>query len=277
MCPPNHFEVSYRINPWMDPDAWSSQAGVLTALARRQWRQLHDTLIDLGAKLDLVPPVRGLPDMVFTANAAVALNSKILVARFRHPERQRETPVFLRYFEGLKQRGLLSEVIAAPDGVVQEGAGDCVWDCHRGFFWAGFGPRSNRTAADYIASFFGQEAVALELSTNVYYHMDVCLCPLTHGDILYYPASLTQSGHQRLRSVVGDPTKLIEVDQTDAIRLTVNAINIGDDIIMSECSASLRRELGRRGYRVHLTPLDAFQRSGGSACCLTLRLDWTTK
>lgn len=71
MCPPNYFEVCYRINPWMDPDAWSSQAGMLTALARRQWRQLHDTLVDLGAKLDLVPPVRGLPDMVFTANAAV--------------------------------------------------------------------------------------------------------------------------------------------------------------------------------------------------------------
>ena len=53
MCPPNHFEVCYRINPWMDPYAWSSQASVLTALAQRQWRQLHDTLVDLGAKLDL--------------------------------------------------------------------------------------------------------------------------------------------------------------------------------------------------------------------------------
>jgi hypothetical protein len=31
--------------------------------------------------------------------------------------------------------------------------------------------------------------------------------------------------------------------------------------------------LQERGYRVVETPLDAFQRAGGSACCLTLRLD----
>jgi hypothetical protein len=35
----------------------------------------------------------------------------------------------------------------------------------------------------------------------------------------------------------------------------------------------LRRKLEQRGYAVAETPLDVFQRSGGSACCLTLRLD----
>jgi hypothetical protein len=38
----------------------------------------------------------------------------------------------------------------------------------------------------------------------------------------------------------------------------------------------LWRTLEDRGYRVIETPLDAFQRSGGSACCLTLRLDHRT-
>ena len=33
------------------------------------------------------------------------------------------------------------------------------------------------------------------------------------------------------------------------------------------------RELEGRGYTVVETPLTAFQRAGGSACCLTLRLD----
>ena len=32
--------------------------------------------------------------------------------------------------------------------------------------------------------------------------------------------------------------------------------------------------LKERGYTVVETPLTAFQRSGGSACCLTLRLDY---
>ena len=38
-------------------------------------------------------------------------------------------------------------------------------------------------------------------------------------------------------------------------------------------SDSARRDLEERGYAVVETPLHAFLRSGGSACCLTLRLD----
>jgi hypothetical protein len=42
---------------------------------------------------------------------------------------------------------------------------------------------------------------------------------------------------------------------------------------MSQCSPALRQKLETRGYSVTETPLDIFLRSGGSACCLTLRLD----
>jgi len=42
---------------------------------------------------------------------------------------------------------------------------------------------------------------------------------------------------------------------------------------MSHCGASLRRRLEERGYRVIVTPLQAFLRSVGAAFCLTLRLD----
>jgi N-dimethylarginine dimethylaminohydrolase len=45
---------------------------------------------------------------------------------------------------------------------------------------------------------------------------------------------------------------------------------------MSSCSDALRRTLETRGYSVAKTPLQAFLRSGGSACCLTLRLDHVT-
>ena len=42
---------------------------------------------------------------------------------------------------------------------------------------------------------------------------------------------------------------------------------------MSSVSARLRAELTARGYRVVEIPLPSFLRSGGSAFCLTLRLD----
>ncbi len=56
-------------------------------------------------------------------------------------------------------------------------------------------------------------------------------------------------------------------------RLAANTVAIGDTLVMSACSARLRAQLRERGYRVATTSLAAFHRSGGSAFCLTLRLD----
>jgi N-dimethylarginine dimethylaminohydrolase len=48
---------------------------------------------------------------------------------------------------------------------------------------------------------------------------------------------------------------------------------VGDTIVMSHCGDRLHRRLSERGYHVISTPLPSFLRSGGSAFCLTLRLD----
>src|SRR3954471_5846950 len=142
MCPPHHFEVRYSINPWMDPDAWATQASSLVSAADVQWQTLYEALVMRGATIDLVRALPDLPDLVFTANAAVVLDGKALLARFRHPERQREERHFEAAFRALQARGLIDAVRKLPKGIVLEGAGDCVWDARRKLFWMGYGPRS---------------------------------------------------------------------------------------------------------------------------------------
>src|SRR4051812_28842471 len=105
MCRPEHFAVSYTINPWMEPDAWARDAGIHSAAAHREWSALHRTFQELGAAIDLVPAAPGVPDLVFTANAAVVLDRKVLLARFRHAERQAEEPHFEQAFRALQGRG----------------------------------------------------------------------------------------------------------------------------------------------------------------------------
>ncbi len=119
--------------------------------ARREWTRLHRALQDAGAQIDLVPARPGLPDLVFTANAAVVLDGKALLARFRHPERQAEEPHFEAAFRKLQARGLIDAVRTLPEGVALEGAGDCVWDATRNLFWMGYGPRSDAAARDAVA------------------------------------------------------------------------------------------------------------------------------
>jgi len=274
MCRPEHFAVSYTINPWMDPQSWARDT-LAHAAAAREWADLHRTLVEHGAVIELVPPASGLPDLVFTANAAVVLDRKVLLARFRHPERQHEEPHFEAAFHALKARGLVDTVRKLPDGVVLEGAGDCVFDANRRLFWLGYGQRSDADARRAVADLFGQEVVALALADPRFYHMDTALAPLPGGEVMYLPDAFTAAGRAEIRARVA-PEQRIALDIADGARLAANTVCLGNTLVMSDCSARLHAALEERGYRVVTTPLTSFLRSGGSAFCLTLRLDRTS-
>ncbi len=273
VCPPHFFEVAYSINPFMEPSRWEIDATAYHEHAVQQWNKLTDTLARLGVRLELLQPHAGVPDLVFTANAAVVLDQKVLLARFKHKERQAEEPYFRAFFEMLQSRGLVSEIASLPQAIHQEGAGDCVWDPARQMFWAGYGPRSDMGAADYVRDFFGKPVVPVKLQTAQYYHLDVSMAPLTGGEMVYYPEAFSPASVGQIQDHVGNPDNLIAVSAEDAANLCVNAVNIERDIIMAPCSNQLRGHLTERGYQVHTVPLTEFWRSGGSAFCLTLRLD----
>jgi len=272
MCRPDHFGVDYAINPWMDPQGWARESKSLVDASQREWAAFHRALVGLGAVVELVPPVPRLPDLVFTANAAVVLDRQVLLARFRHPERRGEETHFAAAFRTLQARGLVDRIATLPDGLMLEGAGDCVFDRTRNLFWTGWGPRSDRAAADAVRDLFAVETVALELVDPRFYHLDTALCPLSGGEVMYVPAAFTPEGIAAIRARVA-PADRIEVALADACRLAANAVCVGDAIVMSGCGDRLRRRLAERGYRVIATPLTAFLRSGGAAFCLTLRLD----
>jgi N-dimethylarginine dimethylaminohydrolase len=271
MCRPEHFAVSYAINPWMDPQSWARDERAHAA-AVREWAALHRKLIELGGTVEHVPPVPGLPDLVFTANAAVVLDRQVLLARFRHPERAKEQPHFEAAFRSLQARGLVDAVRKLPDSVVLEGAGDCVWDATRELFWLGYGQRSDGTARRPVEDVFGRDVLALELADPRFYHMDTALSPLPGGEVMYLPEAFTAEGRGQIRERVA-PHQRIEMSIEDGCRLAANAVCVGHTLVVSDCSERLRAELAERGYQVVSTPLPTFLRSGGSAFCLTLRLD----
>src|SRR5580698_11071721 len=87
MCPPDFYGIEYEINPWMSRARPSDRA-----LAARQWAGLCELLQKTGAEILTLPPEEGLPDLVFTANAALIFQKRAIISHFRHPERQKEEP-----------------------------------------------------------------------------------------------------------------------------------------------------------------------------------------
>ena len=276
MCPPRHFAVTYSINPWMDPKAWAAGGSALPEKAQAQWAGLRRALAAAGAAIETLEPAPGLPDLVFTANAAVVLDRKVMLARFRHGERNNEEPLFAAAFAALKARGLIDSIATLPDGVMLEGAGDCIFDAQRRLFWMGCGFRSDAAAAPVIERHFGLRCVSLPLADPSFYHLDTALCVLPCGTVIYYPPAFAPGARAEIEARVA-PEQRIALGRADATRFAANAVCVDRTIVLSSASAGLRRTLEKRGYAVLETPLDAFWKSGGSACCLTLRLDYQSR
>jgi N-dimethylarginine dimethylaminohydrolase len=75
MCPPDHYDVDYVINPWMEGNVHRSSQ----AAAAEQWHQLHH-IIKEHAVVDLVPPEKGWPDMVLISFCKASLNAITLTS-----------------------------------------------------------------------------------------------------------------------------------------------------------------------------------------------------
>jgi N-Dimethylarginine dimethylaminohydrolase len=245
MCRPEHFAVSYAINPWMDPTSWARDNRAHAAAAR-EWADLHRTLTECGADIDLVPSVPGLPDLVFTANAAVVLDRQVLLARFRHPERRREEVHFEAAFRSLQARGVVDSVCKLPEHVVLEGAGDCVWDETRKLFWMGTARVGCRRAAT------GRRRVRpgrdrARARGSAFYHMDTALSALPGGEVMYLPDAFTKAGRDTIRARVA-PEQRIEIGSEDGCRLA------SQRRLPRQCrgDVGLRPSPARRAFRARL-------------------------
>ena len=248
MTDPQWFNVSYQINPWMRPGVWRADAARHQRAARTAFDALVAALRVAGASVEIIDGAPGLPDMVFAANAAVVLDGRVLVARFRPAERQGEEARYLAAFRALQTRGVVDDVAQIASGVFQEGAGDA------------------------IATFFGRPVVPLELASPRFYHLDTCFRPLSGGEVLYYPPAFTPGALAEIHARVPADQRII-ADDAAAAGLCVNAVCVGETVVMAKAPAALRCALEARGYRVAEVDLAPFILSGGAAFCLTLRLD----
>jgi len=261
MCPPDHYDVDYVINPWMEGNIHKSSRD----RAVEQWQKLHHVLKD-HTLVDLVQPQPGWPDMVFTANAGLVLGKTVVLSRFFHKERQGEEPYFKQWFES---QGYT--VYELPKDLPFEGAGDALLDREGRWLWAGYGFRSELDSHPYLAKWLDIEVVSLRLMDERFYHLDTCFCPLNGGYLLYYPPAF-DSYSNRLIEMRVPPEKRIAIAEADAVNFACNAVNIDSVVVMNKASDDLKARLIAAGFQVIETPLTEFLKAGGAAKCLTLRV-----
>lgn len=264
MCRPEHFTVSYTINPWMEPANPTD-----TALAVRQWQDLYDAYLRLGHEVELIDPIPGLPDMVYTANGGFVIDGIAYGAKFRYQERVPEGPAFMDWF---RRAGFeVAEPVA-----VNEGEGDflLVGDV----ILAGTGFRSTDESHRELHEVFGKEVLSLTLVDPRFYHLDTALAVLDpvegpggveRANIAYLPHAFDARSQRLLAERYPDA---IRVSDEDGAVFGLNSSSDGLNVIISPRAKGFEAQLRERGYNPVLVDLSELLLGGGGIKCCTLEL-----
>ncbi|WP_262848193.1 dimethylargininase [Mumia quercus] len=256
MCRPEHFDVTYAINPWMDPSK-----PVDTALAVAQWETLRATYESLGHQVDLIRPVEGLPDMVYAANGGVVFDGKAVAASFTYAERQPEGAAYHAWFD---EAGFRPTIQA---GSTNEGEGDFLVVGR--LILAGTGFRTSVAAHHEVREFFGAPVISLELVDPRFYHLDTALAALDERTVAYYPPAFSAASNAVLQQLFPDA---ILANDEDASVLGLNAVSDGHNVVLTDKAVHLRARLRERGFNPIGVDLSELLKGGGSVKCCTLEV-----
>ncbi len=235
--------------------------------APRQWDRLIETVSCAGnARCIEIGPALEAPGLTFVSRGAFVVGKLAIVSSFRLPAYRREQGICRR---ALSDAGLATTYLCQT---YFEGAADALFDRVRPLCYAGYGPRSERSAALQLADVVSCRVLPLMLVDERFVHLDTALAPLSTGHVLVHMPAFSAHAQSLLRRAI-DPRFLIEVGIDDALDLACNALEIGDALVFHRVSRKLHAQMSAIGYRVFCTELDAFVRAGGSARSLMLRLD----
>jgi N-dimethylarginine dimethylaminohydrolase len=264
MCRPEHFTVSYSINPWMEPSRPTD-----TNLAVQQWQSLYDTYTELGHEIELIDPLEGLPDMVYTANGGFVIDGIAYGPKFRFRERAAEAPAFIDWFAA-------NGFEVAEPVEVNEGEGDflLVGDT----ILAGTGFRSTGDSHREVGEVFSREVVSLTLTDPRFYHLDTAIAVLDpvegpggveKANIAYLPNAFDERSQAILRERYPDA---IRVSDADGAVFGLNSASDGKNVIISPRAVGFEAQLRERGYTPVKVDLSELLLGGGGIKCCTLEL-----
>ncbi|WP_431796356.1 dimethylargininase [Microbacterium enclense] len=264
MCRPEHFTVSYSINPWMEPSRPTD-----TNLALQQWQSLYDTYVALGHEIELIDPVEGLPDMVYTANGGFVIDGVAYGPKFRFRERADEAPAFIDWFAA-------NGFEVAEPVEVNEGEGDFLLVGNT--ILAGTGFRSTGDSHREVGEVFAREVVSLTLIDPRFYHLDTAIAVLDpvegpggveNANIAYLPNAFDERSQAILRERYPDA---IRVSDADGSVFGLNSASDGKNVIISPRAKGFEAQLRERGYTPVLVDLSELLLGGGGIKCCTLEL-----
>ncbi len=269
MVEPTYFDVEYVINPHM-----ADQIGMVdTIQAYNEWQHIKDAFENIGLEVITLEGVRGLPDMVFTANQSLPYidqnGDKFAVMSRMHAEQRREEVAWFEQW--YRQDGYEIFHLDENNSSFFEGMGDAIWHPRKKLLWGGYGVRTSKSAYEEISRLLDVPVILLHLVDERFYHLDTCFSVLNESTVMIYPDAFDDSSLQLINSQFD---LVIEATQYEAVNLlAVNATcPDGKNVLIQQGCTDINKKLRNHGFQVHELSTYEFLKSGGSVFCMKLLL-----
>ncbi len=255
MCPPTQYDVVYEINPWMDTSNRPDKKK-----AFEQWQALHDKYLKLGVEVETIEQVKGLPDMVFTANGGTVYNNMFVSGNYRYQERKGEEKYFQKWFE---DHGFAIKTLTHSQG----GEGDALF--YRDTLYMGYGFRSDKTAHKEMGEILGVPTVSIRLIDPYFYDFDTTFCPVGDRGVLYFPLAFPKTDREKVAKIPG----AVEMTKIQAEHFIGNSVFVDGKLLVSYVDNDLKEKLKKLDVEPLFLDMSEYKKAGGGIKCLTLYID----
>lgn len=268
MCKPEHYEVNYSGNEFMK----NNIDNVDKTKSLNQWNELKQVYQNLGFEVELIEPVKGLVDMVFTANQSLPFldaekNKKVILSKMKNLQRKDEVKYFKEYYKNKNY-----DIIELPDEIEYfESMGDCVIDYERKILFGGFGFRTQENTYGIISNYTNFNVVKLKLINPVLYHLDTCLSILNSKTAVVCKSAFTNEG---LEKIISSFEKVIYADEDENLKYFICNCHCpdGKNVIVQKGSSLFKEEIKKSGFNIIEVETGEFMKSGGSVFCMKLMI-----
>lgn len=266
MCKPEYFEVNYSGNEFMK----SNVNNVDKEKAMNEWNNLKNVYEELGFEVNLITPVDGLVDMVFTANQSLPFidknnNKAVFLSKMKNEQRKNEVKYFKIFYEKLNYN--IFEL--PPEIEYFESMGDCVIEYGRNILFGGYGFRTQEMTYDIISNYTNFKVVKLKLINPILYHLDTCFSILNSKTAVVAKSAFSS---EDLKKIESNFENIIFAEEDENLKFFICNCHCpdGKNVIVQKGSNKFKEDIKKSGFNLIEVETGEFMKSGGSVFCMKL-------
>lgn len=272
----DYFDDGFAINAHMD-----DKIPVDLEVAAKEHLAIASCLEQAGVEVSKVAPPEDCQDGVYTANWALIIGNKAIMANLPNI-REAEEPYARKV---LDERGY--DIIQLPKDVHFSGQGDAL-PCGD-YLFMGTNYRTSPEAHALIEHHTGMQVISLQTVPQIddeenlvinkvtgwpdsfFYDLDLALAVIDAGTIAWCPEAFTPESQAKIRNIAD--VQKIEVSMEEAMQgFACNLVSTGKAVVMSDHAPEFKKKLEEKGLKVFTPHVTELLKGGGFIRCTTLTL-----